>query len=451
MVNKFPSYDSLRQPSAVEIIPHRPIQPRRLDPLEAPPVSLQNYPALDVPVRGFAPAEGWGVSTHLFPAAFPRCPSDVWVAPPSHETREEQKTRIVATVTRLSALKEAQEAGRDSRPSRGEVLWMVANRYTPKHAPRHFGLTLVLLHGIGCHKETWEPVLERLLALRSSYKVDLPINEIWALECVQHGDSGLLNEAVLGDTFDSAEYARDFTNFLLYYLPREPVGNLPQNLSRLCDAEACSRMGSGIAGRTIVGIGHSVGACSLVCPAVEYPNLFSALIFVESYTVPEFTRHLDAHRNKETLSFRRHWLWNSREEAIRDLTQNPYYREWHPKALEAFVQHALTRTPDGRVRTKTHPVLESTMLFERRVIYETWELLDKIHPSIAMHWVLGGKSARPGSQAIQAQTSFRRAANSTNDYHPELDHMLPQQAPDTLGFDIFRFLVSKYVEPKSKL
>ncbi|KAI9063517.1 alpha beta-hydrolase [Trametes sanguinea] len=424
MVNRFPSYDSLRQPCIVEITRHRSVHTRRLASLEAPPVILRDYPTLDAPARESALAESWGVTTHVFPAAFPRCPSDVWVAPPAHETREEQKTRIAATVARLSTLKEAQEADTDSRPSRREVLWMVANRYAPKEPSRPSGLTLVLLHGIGCHKETWEPVFERLLALCDSFKVALPISEIWALECVQHGDSGVLNEAVLGDTFDCAEYARDLTNFLLYYFPRQAVGNHPQNLPRLSDAESNSRMRSGIDGRTIVGIGHSIGACSLVCPAVEYPKLFSSLILVEAYTMPEFTRHLDAHRNKETLSFRRHWVWDSREEAIRHLKHNPYYREWHPKAIDVFVQHALTRTPDGRVRTKTHPVLESTMLFERRVIYETWELLDKIHPSIAMHWVLGGKSARPGSQAIQAQTSFRRAANSTNDYHPELGHMV---------------------------
>lgn len=129
------------------------------------------------------------------------------------------------------------------------------------------------------------------------------------------------------------------------------------------------------------------------------------------------------------------------------------------------------------------------MLFERRMVYETWELLEKIPANIAMHWVWGGESGRSGSQAIQAQTSFRRAQNSTNDFHPSLGHMvsatlaiphgvslitysfdlqLPQQAPGVLGksshhrnasieltcppaFDIFRFLVSNYLDRKSRL
>lgn len=91
------------------------------------------------------------------------------------------------------------------------------------------------------------------------------------------------------------------------------------------------------------------------------------------------------------------------------------------------------------------------MLFERRVVYETWELLENIDPSITMHWVWGGKSGRQGGKSNQAQTSFRRAANSTNDFHPELGHLVrgdshimsvsehsrlsqvPQEAPDLIG------------------
>lgn len=64
------------------------------------------------------------------------------------------------------------------------------------------------------------------------------------------------------------------------------------------------------------------------------------------------------------------------------------------------------------------------MLFERRMVYETWELLERIPSTIAMHWVWGGKSGRSGGQHIQAQTSYRRVQNSTNDFHPNLGHMV---------------------------
>ena len=69
------------------------------------------------------------------------------------------------------------------------------------------------------------------------------------------------------------------------------------------------------------------------------------------------------------------------------------------------------------------------MLFERRVVYETWELLEDIAPSIAMHWVWGGKSGRQGGPLSQAQTSFRRPINSTNDFHPDVGHLVCETSP----------------------
>lgn len=64
------------------------------------------------------------------------------------------------------------------------------------------------------------------------------------------------------------------------------------------------------------------------------------------------------------------------------------------------------------------------MYFERRVVYETWELLEDIDKSIPMHWVWGGRSGRQGNQSVLAQTTFRRKLNSTNDYHSHVGHLV---------------------------
>lgn len=63
------------------------------------------------------------------------------------------------------------------------------------------------------------------------------------------------------------------------------------------------------------------------------------------------------------------------------------------------------------------------MLYERVVVYETWEMLDRIHTRTPMHWSWAGNS-RAGSAAVQAQISWRRAQHSTNDVHPEFGHMV---------------------------
>ncbi|KAI0711314.1 hypothetical protein C8Q76DRAFT_797631 [Earliella scabrosa] len=355
------------------------------------------------------------------------------------ETKEETKARVQRTVELLSSLKEAQEQDRDTRPPMRKVFWTVANRYVHKLRPRNPGLTLVLLHGIGAHKETWEPIIKRLLKLLHDCNTSIHIQEIWALDCVQHGDSALLNEAVMGDTFDCAEYARDLTNFLLAYLPEDVSlpGALPTNLVRLPDFSRSPGVRSKES--------RDVPSSALAIQSERAPFL------VESFTIPEYIKHLDTHRKNEALCMSRRWSWSSREEALNALRNNPYYRTWDPQALEQFFQFALVQLPDGTVRTKLHPYLESLMLFERRVVYETWELLEDIDPSIAMHWVWGGKSGRQGGPLSQAQTSFRRPINSTNDFHPDVGHLLPQEAPDLLASDLARFLLSRYELKRSRL
>lgn len=49
--------------------------------------------------------------------------------------------------------------------------------------------------------ETWEPTIEEMLVeLESSKESTLPVEEIWSLDVVNQGDSGVLNETVLGDS-----------------------------------------------------------------------------------------------------------------------------------------------------------------------------------------------------------------------------------------------------------
>ena len=131
--------------------PWKTVNPRRLAPLEPPPVTLADYPALPCPPRDPSFCPGYRVTTHVFPAAFPRCPSDPWVPPrPGQFASKESAT---AEVRHLSSLKIAQEEDRDPRPPRREVLWTVANRYVRTLPTRTPGLTIVMLHYYGGHKE----------------------------------------------------------------------------------------------------------------------------------------------------------------------------------------------------------------------------------------------------------------------------------------------------------
>jgi hypothetical protein len=236
-------------------------------PLEEPPISLEEYPRLDTHPRGNFSIPGYSVSTHVFPAAWPRCPSTAFIPPSARNAIvcPRDKDAIATLVKDLALVKEAQEAGRDERTLNRNVLWTVANRIystSPKRDSK--GLTLVLLHGIGSHKESWEPAIKRVLSALHESSSSLHVEEIWMLDGVQHGDSAVLNEELLGDTFDGADYARDALNFLLSYLPSRCQLHLPTALPRTTDIEKTKRQKSGLTFRTLVGVGHSMGGCSLL-------------------------------------------------------------------------------------------------------------------------------------------------------------------------------------------
>lgn len=144
---------SLSPPSRV--IPSKSVPIRPVLSLESPPVVLEDYPLLPCEPRAGVFVPGYSISTHVFPAAWPRCPSSHFTPPPAEMTAPMTKVAIAKLVQCLSEKKENQERGQDSRPLNKNVLWTVANRVvknTPSQGLRR-GLTLIFLHGIGAHKE----------------------------------------------------------------------------------------------------------------------------------------------------------------------------------------------------------------------------------------------------------------------------------------------------------
>lgn len=151
----FVTMASISPPS--KVIPSVTVHPRRLGVLEPPPVQLSDYPPLPHLSRRdpFFDCH-YTVSTHILSAAYPRAASALWDPPPAIESDDERNKRIKITIAQMSKRKEAQERGEAVGEPRGEVLFSVVNRYTRiKEQTNRPGsaLTLVLLHGIGAHKE----------------------------------------------------------------------------------------------------------------------------------------------------------------------------------------------------------------------------------------------------------------------------------------------------------
>jgi hypothetical protein len=120
-------------------------------PLRTPPEPL-SYPPLPCPSRDRRFASEYTVTTHLIPAAFPRASPYVPVPAfelPDHKNRDERGARIEIYKNELLSLQV--QHGPDQSGTQSTVLWSALNRYVRRG--NESGLTLVLLHANGLHKE----------------------------------------------------------------------------------------------------------------------------------------------------------------------------------------------------------------------------------------------------------------------------------------------------------
>lgn len=84
----------------------------------------------------------------------------------------------------------------------GYPLYITAKRYFVKELEAFEGdtdaVTVLALHSTSFHKETWEPTIEALFdAVLKNGPGKVKIREVWAVDCPNHGQAGVLNREVL--------------------------------------------------------------------------------------------------------------------------------------------------------------------------------------------------------------------------------------------------------------
>ena len=162
-------------------------------------------------------------------------------------------------------------------PTPDYPLSIVAKRYWPPHcsnAENPAAQTLIVLHSTSFHKETWEPTLQDLFELvLSQSNTEVLIRDAWAVDCPNHGESGVLNSQALKDPqFTNCVSLFFILCFCLWIPGPFPLTNLHSILWKVsCEryAHAVHRfLSSGPESSipvdfrrcNLVGLGHSLGA-----------------------------------------------------------------------------------------------------------------------------------------------------------------------------------------------
>ncbi|GAA5820226.1 hypothetical protein JCM11251_005533 [Rhodosporidiobolus azoricus] len=338
---------------------------------------------------------GWRVDSFVVAAAFPRMQRNGTrpvgaPSPVSYRPRRGDKVNLEALTvdvigTQIEQAKkpivdvEAEVAAVQEQ----EQLYLAVNRMAPvkKREGGKKGISLVLAHGIGLHKETWDPVLRPLLDELENGG-DVQIDEIFALDAVDQADSAVMNEAVMGKGSNWSDMGRDILNFAICYID-SPTFESPSSSSApgllqpgpfapndlLLDSRSTPPPGHPYPrqrtwrGKTVVGVAHSMGASAMGLAASAAPHIFSSVILIDPWiTAMDYHSSTVTSPGFRTAALRRD-TWDSREEAVRMLCEKAFFKSLDKEIVELFLRHGLRELEDGRVALKTPAAIERASCF----------------------------------------------------------------------------------------
>ncbi|GAA6028407.1 hypothetical protein JCM8097_007016 [Rhodosporidiobolus ruineniae] len=436
-------------------------------------------PLPPLPPRSPAPPvlPGWSCDTFTLPAAFLRTYKGSTKRPgeprrslpqPGPDGRIDGKEAFKALVEpQVEGFKQTVTVDDEEELERQEQLLVVVNRYRPERKRREEdgqGLTLVFSHANGFYKEVWEPTLSAVLAQLEADDNSLPVDEVWAWDCINQGDAAVLNRDVLGDVFNWADHGRDLLNLIISYIdspslptssslaPLSPAANVPASFLTLDNtsqpAGPSSPTSRTYRSRLIVGIGHSLGGGATAYAATAVPSLFSSVIFVDP-VLPQ--PDIDS-RTMEALStgaLIRKEKWKTREEALESFAKKPFFQAWDKSVLEGYVAHGL-KDVEGGVALKCTARDEALTFCDPMAIAarRATTRLSTLPSALPVHFLFADQS-RSVLAEPQIQHLLQKAVpHATHSRVKGAGHLVVHEKPDETGRLIARFLQETY--PKKR-
>ncbi|KAI5453302.1 hypothetical protein NCC49_005782 [Naganishia albida] len=430
-----------------------------------PPPQNTNTPLLRLPPRPERqPLPGYTLTRHTFTGAYPRtAPGFISYENKFAETddplgevysadKKERQALIERAVTKVREvyLDAGARTERDlTKPHeiKEPLVRLAVNRFTRTElvntpAPaREPGLTLIVCHANGFHKEMWEETL-RAMTDRARQDGGVQVDEIWALDFANQGESFRLNGGMIGPVASWADCARDILSLVQHCLPDVGVP-APEHL-----VYAPKRT---IPNRRFVGVGHSIGGNTITQAAHAVPELFESLFLVDPMTrIIDFAVDAQYGPTLARISIGRRNVWPSRNEARAELLRSPYFRAWHPSIFSLFLTHGLvnldpspsipTEAADGVPVTLACPRwAEAAVFTDWKGIQAGYDKLPFLSPKVKVRFVMAGDNAATGGEE-RTRLIVWRPPTKENIILTEASHLVTQEKPDMLGEQLWRAL-----------
>ncbi|KAL4791583.1 Alpha/beta hydrolase family-domain-containing protein [Aspergillus venezuelensis] len=200
------------------------------------------------------------------------------------------------------------------QPGREHDLRLAVKQYIPKNNPnpKESDVTLIGAHANGKPKELYEPFWDDLHESLASRNIN--IRSIWIADVASQGQSGILNESILGNDPSWFDHSRDLLSLVNQFSDqfRSPI----------------------------IGFGHGMGASQIAYLALTHPQLFSGLIL--AHPIFDVTQATLYHAARATTQ---RDLWRTREEAASEFKNHPFWRAFDERVLEKWTQYGLRNLP----------------------------------------------------------------------------------------------------------
>lgn len=208
-----------------------------------------------------------------------------------------------------------------------------------------------------------------------------------------------------------------------------PLYRVTENWDHLADELIESVRGQ--AQQPVIAVGHSLGGVLSFLAAVKEPELFKAVIMLDSPLLGGIKSYLV--RLAKTLGFidritpayqtrGRREYWNNREELIQYLKTRPLFKDFDEQCLIDYIEYGLVKKGEGY-----------QLLFDREIEYSIYRTIPHILPQ------LKGKLQTPTALVYGDQTRVVAAADrrymekqfGIQSFKVEGTHLFPFEQPKT--------------------
>ncbi|KIJ58734.1 hypothetical protein HYDPIDRAFT_184168 [Hydnomerulius pinastri MD-312] len=316
----------------------------------------------------------------------------------------------------------------------GVPLKMVANRYTVSPV-RTDGMTILLAHASGTHKEHWEPTVEKLFHLQRDADHGR-IREAWAFDWMTHGHSAVLNAEMLRNTTQG-----------------NSIGEWGEAIAAFVKTH--------LASHRIIAIGHSAGCSAMMYSTIYFPAPqrvpYEAIILVEPAMIDRKVFQDNLKDRERQISMLAKAIagqrnqWDTRIAAYEWLSKRFPWNGWDDRVCRIFVNHGLrpvfSNHISGPVTTKCEKRFESSNYTDLQPTFQATEQIEKVCQDTPIHVIFGENDLVPrySQDSILDAAKGRQVASVTR--LTGVGHMIVQQNPNLLAESISYCLSHKQAPP----